>query len=1194
MKLVYWFLMSLGLSAFWSMEKPQAEAVVAVSTCACDRMSDSLTLVELYDSTSVISDWQDPWDFSMPMDTWAGVKLNSNGCVTELWGGESWNGTLPAAIGNLEALTNLQIDGDLLQGSIPSAIGNLSKLRTLKIQSTSISGGIPESIYDLTLLRSLNLSCTKLGGTLSEKLGQLTNLYDLTIGGNPLGIAPLNGEIPNSIGNLSNLVFLDINHTRLSGPIPPSIGDLSSLVSLEFENCDLSGPLPDEIAKLTNLRYLELPDNELSGQLPDWIGDLSELEFLILSGNDFDGPLPGSLVKLSKLGRLHLFDNRFSGAFMDLSPLQSLYHFELQQNEFSGDLPASLGNIPNLATINLSENKFTGTIPSEWLNLSKLSQVHLNNNKLTGEVPPFYLNGSSPTLNLVDNQLHFLPKFSDAIDWNTNSNTGLRIKNNKFTFDDILPNYTDLSIPYGPQDTIYYDTTITVNYQDSITIDLEIDPYLSSNNYYWYQDSTFLEIIEGSNKLTIPDVKPSDAGTYRCWINNDSVFLFSLLSHPIRLVVIAPGSIGDSLELVKFYQSTDGPNWINPWNLHDPMDTWDFIELNADRRVSKIEFEEENNLNGSLIDFQLPFLTDLIIRENNSLGSILPNFSGSPELIKLDLRSCNISGAIPNFSNLERLEHLDLEDNDLSGPIPEFTNFPFLKFLDLSENRLSGGLPEFDQLGRLISIIINDNTEIEGNLPTFANNPFLQSIYAENCDLSGAIPSFSSSPNMQYIDLTNNHFTSIPDTLDLLDLKMLDVGQNEILGTIPVFNSTKLWILRLNDNQFYGTVPDLNQFSGVALGLASVILSNNNLSGPIPDVSELEIHNYYLNGNQFTSLPDLSQITSWNDCVGDCGFSVRNNILSFDDLIPNLNATVDGSFDYFPQDSFLQETNIYLAPNESHTIQLHIDEDLTTNTYQWYKNGFPLTTTTENFLTLNNLDEIRTDTFHCQVTNPAIPDLVLNSRATIIHVCAPSVEFIEPLLCVGESMEVNGTVYDESNPEGMELIDVPNEVACDSLLEVVLRFYPKSEKIINDTISEGSSVELNGTSYDATGNYEVLLVGQGYTGCDSSIMLNLVVSPITAILENEFPNSFTPNNDGINDYFVIPALDAQPEEFVNQAFTVFNRQNQTIYHAQPYNNDWDGTSLQGQALPTGTYYYVFRYEQAGKEIINRGKILLNR
>jgi gliding motility-associated-like protein len=65
------------------------------------------------------------------------------------------------------------------------------------------------------------------------------------------------------------------------------------------------------------------------------------------------------------------------------------------------------------------------------------------------------------------------------------------------------------------------------------------------------------------------------------------------------------------------------------------------------------------------------------------------------------------------------------------------------------------------------------------------------------------------------------------------------------------------------------------------------------------------------------------------------------------------------------------------------------------------------------------------------------------------------------------------------------------------------------------------------------------------------------------------PNTFTPNNDGINDYWDIPHID----EFPGAEVSVFNRDGQRVYHSinysKPFNGKWNGAEL-----PTGTYYYV--------------------
>ncbi|UKJ06463.1 Calx-beta domain-containing protein [Solitalea lacus] len=60
------------------------------------------------------------------------------------------------------------------------------------------------------------------------------------------------------------------------------------------------------------------------------------------------------------------------------------------------------------------------------------------------------------------------------------------------------------------------------------------------------------------------------------------------------------------------------------------------------------------------------------------------------------------------------------------------------------------------------------------------------------------------------------------------------------------------------------------------------------------------------------------------------------------------------------------------------------------------------------------------------------------------------------------------------------------------------------------------------------------------------------------------PNVFTPNNDGVNDYFVIKGI-----ESIGAELTVYNRFGQLMFKAANYQNDWDGN-----LLPIATYYYV--------------------
>ncbi len=72
----------------------------------------------------------------------------------------------------------------------------------------------------------------------------------------------------------------------------------------------------------------------------------------------------------------------------------------------------------------------------------------------------------------------------------------------------------------------------------------------------------------------------------------------------------------------------------------------------------------------------------------------------------------------------------------------------------------------------------------------------------------------------------------------------------------------------------------------------------------------------------------------------------------------------------------------------------------------------------------------------------------------------------------------------------------------------------------------------------------------------------------------DIPDAFSPNNDGINDFFEVPNLYKYP----NNIIKIFNRWGVEVFQAAPYRNDWDGRSIHpatfGEELPSSTYYYI--------------------
>ncbi len=65
------------------------------------------------------------------------------------------------------------------------------------------------------------------------------------------------------------------------------------------------------------------------------------------------------------------------------------------------------------------------------------------------------------------------------------------------------------------------------------------------------------------------------------------------------------------------------------------------------------------------------------------------------------------------------------------------------------------------------------------------------------------------------------------------------------------------------------------------------------------------------------------------------------------------------------------------------------------------------------------------------------------------------------------------------------------------------------------------------------------------------------------------PNAFSPNGDGVNDFWSIPFI----ESFINAKIQVFNRSGQVVYTANAASKPWDG-SYNGKPVPGGVYYYI--------------------
>ncbi|KAI9128771.1 hypothetical protein K1719_000254 [Acacia pycnantha] len=318
-----------------------------------------------------------------------------------------FSGDIPASIGRLKELRNLQLYYYRFNGSIPDEIGDLSnlefldvrlntnlpptqlpasftklkKVKTFRMESMNLIGKIPESIGEMVSLEELDLSNNTLNGKIPSSLFALKNLSILYLWKNRLS-----GEIPTEIEAL-NLTVLDVSENFLTGKIPDGFGKLKRLTGLSLQMNQLSGEIPESLAHLPALVDFKVFENGLSGTLPPYFGRYSPLETFQVATNRLTGNLPEDLCYNGKLVGVSASDNDLSGELSESlgSCNNSLQYLFLQNNRFSGKIPAGLWTSYHLVTLMINSNKFSGELPQRLaLNLSSLI---ISNNQFSGRIP---------------------------------------------------------------------------------------------------------------------------------------------------------------------------------------------------------------------------------------------------------------------------------------------------------------------------------------------------------------------------------------------------------------------------------------------------------------------------------------------------------------------------------------------------------------------------------------------------------------------------------------------------------------------------------------------------------------------------------------------------------------------------------------------------------------------------------------
>ena len=288
-------------------------------------------------------------------DQW---ENNTNWCSDKPVG--EWYGIKTGYDGLIHAIEFVSINNNLSGYLIPE-LGDLSELSFLEIRNSKISGSIPEELGKLQHVYYLNLSCNQLTGEIPTSIGQIKSLETLYLQQNQLS-----GEIPNSIWQMPSLKRIGLQYNQLSGELPQNINDLKTLTSLELSYNQFTGEIPETICLLPDLYRLELSNNQLTGTLPENIGNLKKLKWLYLANNQLSGTIPASIKQCLELTSIDLSNNQLHGDIMLDFFLQHCDEIRLNNNYFTGSIPAELASwLDKNISFNISYNCLSGTIPRE-------------------------------------------------------------------------------------------------------------------------------------------------------------------------------------------------------------------------------------------------------------------------------------------------------------------------------------------------------------------------------------------------------------------------------------------------------------------------------------------------------------------------------------------------------------------------------------------------------------------------------------------------------------------------------------------------------------------------------------------------------------------------------------------------------------------------------------------------------------
>lgn len=678
------------------------------------------------------------------------------------------------------SLSNCRLENARLStpASLTRAAVVLPTVQYLNLSSNSFQGRFPSFLRNMTSLRALDLSHNYLNSSVPQYLG--TSSYNNLFHLNLAGnrFDRIEGGLSTILWNQCHLKYLDLSSNLFHGGIVDLDAGKSSAGCVAYD-----------------LEILNLGFNDFTGHLPhNFLGRLKSLKYLGIEENSFSGPIPASLGGLSALRELSLSENQLTGAIpASLGNLSALVTLYLDSNNLTGYIPSSIGGLSGLIELDLSFNQLNGAIPSSIGALTSLRKLNLGFNRLNGTIPV---------------SLGFLSKL-ESLEIGFNSLEGV-VSEAHFANSSML-NYIDARS----------NPMLMFKMRSEWIPPFQLNTLLAGSCKVGPQFPPWLQTQKELVNLNLSDAGIS--GALPSWLHG----------MPTEALLVSNNQITGPLSNL--------PSGLQYLDLSHNKITGHLIST-FPSGLSTLRLSH-NRITGSLGSTNSSTIYDLDLSDNLLSGPLPLNINDlMPSLSSLHLRGNLLNGSIPNaLCKLESLSSLDLSRNKLSGSFPRCLADIRVEDISLSSNMLTGLLPS--SLGQHSSLkwLQLNNNGFHGELPlSLRNSTLLSFLDVSENRFSGNIPEWINGmnlPNLRVLQLHKNSFRgSIPLQLcELLQLQILDVAGNNLTGTIPrCFGNLTGMVLETRSEE---AINEYSATAGLVLNIGlpfSMDLSSNELTGEIP------------------------------------------------------------------------------------------------------------------------------------------------------------------------------------------------------------------------------------------------------------------------------------------------------------------------------------------------------------------------